>query len=46
MKARVDYLLVSLGLLAGLSLGAGQFGGAIVLAVAAVGGAKLWRECF
>jgi len=44
MKTGVDRLLVFFGVLAGLALGAGQPGGAVVLALAAVGGAWLRRS--
>jgi hypothetical protein len=43
MKAKIDYPLILSGLLAGLLLGTGQVGAAVVLVSAAAGGVWLWR---
>ncbi|MDR1229285.1 MAG: hypothetical protein LBK55_09800 [Azoarcus sp.] len=43
MKAKTDYPLILSGLLAGLMLGAGHIGGAVVMAFVAAGGVWLPR---
>ncbi|MDR1461794.1 MAG: hypothetical protein LBI68_01460 [Azoarcus sp.] len=43
MKAKTDYPLILSGLLAGLMLGAGHVGAAVVMAFAAAGGIWLSR---
>ncbi|MDR1063680.1 MAG: hypothetical protein LBL48_07075 [Azoarcus sp.] len=43
MKAKTDYPLILSGLLAGLMLGAGHIGGAVVMAFVAAGGIWLPR---